>query len=377
MKKVFFLSIALTFTLTGCYPTSKRSVSDAAASIDDVMSLADETENFTLSLTLPESYPPELPKITTTVKRWDKETVYDALSGGKPIIREEESPSDAYPDEKLSVLFLDERNSAIYFEPGRMGYHAPLEGTINYSIFFSCLDLYYVDPFISYVSELESFSKEEAVQRVRDEAEKLGIANLGEPTVFGVTAESANEYHLNEKREAEFFGETYDYITWTRDDEAYFITFPFVYEGVQRDTNDVFVPEFYYDCSSSVKAIVTKNEIIDLECRGITMPEYTVGEPVKINYSAKDILSAIVSDYSQIKLPVEVEFYNCELLYAPVEKNGNEWVLSPVWVFDYCMYGDVYNDYFDTVFDELPRNATRNAEIYNAETGKRIAYEQQ
>lgn len=375
MKSIFRITsiILLALALTGCYPTGKRTP-NAGTNIDDIMSEAEKIENFSLSLTLPETYPTELPKIMAAVMRWDKETVYEVLGGGRPILSEDEFESVNYPDEKRTLLTLDDKRSYISFEPESVGYNAPLDGEVNHSIYFSEYDTYFVNPMVSYVSELEGFSSESAVQRVRDVAKKLGITNLGDPIVFGVTADIANNYICYQKRECDFYDEPYgddDFKAWTKDDEAYYITFPLMYEGIPLENNGVYVPGYSY-AGSYVKAIVTKDKIIDLNCMGITSPEYIIGDPAKINFSAKDILSKIVSDYSRKVLPIKLEIYNCELTYAPVDKlDNNEWVFAPVWRFDYASY----NEYYYVGLGNTAENATRQIEIYNAETGNKIVYD--
>lgn len=382
------LTLELIFALTGCYPTGRRAA-NSDTNTENIMNRAEEIENFTLSLTLPEDHPLELPQITTEVRRWDEETINDilgVLGGGKPILSEKEYPSDAYPDETYRVWFfdagnsfdaensLDMENTMITFETERMSYEQPRIASLRYRLFEDMVDD--VEPFVSYVSELDAFSKEDAIQRVKDVTEKLGITNLGEPTVVGQTSESVNNYFFECHKESEYFGWKPDNITWTKDDEAYYITFPLVYEGIPIETNRMYVPDYGYEPQSFVKACVTKNDIISLRCRGITSPDYKIGDAVKINFSAEDILEKIVSDYSQIILDDEVEFYNCELTYAPVEKiENNEWVLAPVWRFDYRVYRELYNEYYDAVFDELPVHAVHEYVVYNAETGNKIVNE--
>lgn len=242
---------------------------------------------------------------------------------------------------------------------------------IAINFFFSNLETFYENRDCSYVSELESFSKADAVKRVRELAKKLGITHLAEPTVYGLTAEEANKYFLAEKQ---FYNsDDYEYTEWESVNEVYFITFPLLFNGVPTETNSVSVPGSSSD-GSYVKAIVTQNSITYLSCEGITMPEYAVGKSVKVNFNAEDILSKIVSAYSQIVLSDNVEFYDCELTYAPIEKLPNgEIVLAPVWRFDYALSSVIY----DESLDKNLEYSARYNEIYNVETGNRIAFEWQ
>lgn len=368
MKRIskYALAAALIFMLTGCFPTGERSAERSNDDNDSVWAEAAKIDNFALSLTLPQDYPSELPEITAAVKRWDKDTVINALCNGKTIISEKEYKSDRYPEEKRTVLLIDDEGSYISFEPESIGcYCAAQNDKYHYKYLFSTYEVYYDNPDISYVSELEGFSKDNAVKRVRELAEKLGITNLGEANVFGVTAESANDFF---DKEQEYNN---DYTEWTKEDEAYFITFPLTYEEIPLETVRVAVPGYSYD-GSYIKAIVTKNDIIDFSCAGITEPEYVIGDAVKINFSAEDILSKIVSAYSQRVLTDKLEFYNCELTYAPVDKlSNNDWVFAPIWRFDYALSGEYEID------NKKIELSARYSEMYSAETGNRIAYEWQ
>ena len=242
--------------------------------------------------------------------RWNKDTVLGAFQGDKTITSEKEYSSDRYPQEKRTFFEFDD-DSYVSFEAERLSYNnKKTNDEYSYQFFFSNLETFYENRDCSYVSELESFSEADAVKRVRELAKKLGITHLAEPIVYGLTAEEANKYFLAEKQ---FYNsDDYEYTEWESVNEVYFITFPLLFNGVPTETNSVSVPGSSSD-GSYVKAIVTQNSITYLSCEGITMPEYAVGKSVKVNFNAEDILSKIVSAYSQIVLSDNVEFYDCEL----------------------------------------------------------------
>ena len=345
MKKFFkyILLIMIAIFITGCFPTGENSAVSDDSKSNNIFADAEKIDNFSLSLTLPQDCPSELNQITASAMRWNKDTVLGAFQGDKTITSEKEYSSDRYPQEKRTFFEFDD-DSYVSFEAERLSYNnKKTNDEYSYQFFFSNLETFYENRDCSYVSELESFSKADAVKRVRELAKKLGITHLAEPIVYGLTAEEANKYFLAEKQ---FYNsDDYEYTEWESVNEVYFITFPLLF-----------------------------NSITYLSCEGITMPEYAVGKSVKVNFNAEDILSKIVSAYSQIVLSDNVEFYDCELTYAPIEKLPNgEIVLAPVWRFDYALSSVIY----DESLDKNLEYSARYNEIYNVETGNRIAFEWQ
>lgn len=99
------LIIVLAGALSGCYPTERRAAK-VSAGLAEIMSAAEEIDNFSVSLTLPESYPSELPKITTAGVFFNEETVFDALLAEEPleVLRREIPDDEPYP-ERLLISF--------------------------------------------------------------------------------------------------------------------------------------------------------------------------------------------------------------------------------------------------------------------------------
>lgn len=361
--KAFALLLIMAFSVTGCYPTGQRS----EAIGDNIWDEAEKIDNFTLNLTLPENYPSELPEVVVGTMRWDRDTAVGVCSNGKTITFEKDYQGNYYPEENRTVIQFDDE-SFLFFEASHISVSVPAENDLyKYALLFGTADTYYDTPYVSFESELNGFPEYDAIKQAKSLFEELGITNLAEPIVLGLTAEEANKYLLKEKQDyKEYYDEEYNYNEWTEDDEVYFITFPLLYNEIPTETNDVYVTGASYS-GSFAKAVVTKNGIFSFECNGITVPEYTNGENIKICYSPNDILKSIVFEYSQKKLTNEVIFYNCELTYAPAEKvSYDEWRLVPVWRFDYAVVDNVADG-----------ESTRYYEVYNAETGNRISFEWQ
>lgn len=365
------LIIALAGMLAGCYPTERRAAK-VSAEFAEIMSEAEEIDNFEVTLTLPDSTPSELPKIITKGLRFDRDAVFDMFAPGEPV-EMHEYESDIYPGEiRTWYAFNEDGDDYLCFEPEQLRRHSARVNELSYSNLFSYADYFSEQSLITYENELEGFSSKSAILRAKEAAEKLGITNLGEPSVYGLSAEAANKYFRDGDAEDEYFGDEPAHRTFAKGDEAYYLIFPLVYEGIPRETNRVYVQDYSYDTVAYVEAIVTKDEILDLDCRGIASPEYQTGEGVRINFTAADILRTIVSDHSSIVHTDKTVYYNCELVYAPEKFEKGEWTLIPVWKFEYCTYRDMYNEYYENVVGELPTVAWKTVDYYNASTGNII-----
>lgn len=375
MKNILKLVLIITLAglLAGCYPSTRRAAK-GSAELSEIMSEADKIDNFSITLTLPEDYPSELPKIITAGLRFDRDAVFDKFAPGEPV-EMNEYESDVYPGETLTwCAFNEDGDDYLRFEPEQLSRHSARVNELRYSELFSYPKDFSEQSLITYENEIEGFSSESAILRVREVVEMFGITNLGEPSVYGLSAEAANKYFHDGDAEDEYFGKEPAHRKFAKDDEAYYLRFPLVYEGIPRETNGVYVQDYSYDTVAYVEAIVTKDKILRLDCRGITSPEYKTGESVQINFTASDILRTIVSDHSSIVHTEKTVYYNCELVYAPEKFENGEWTLVPVWKFEYCTYGDMYNEYYENVVGELPTVAWITRDYYNANTGNLILW---
>lgn len=320
----------------------------------------------------------QLPKITAAIMSWDNDLVYGVL-GDNYTFNVEERPDDYYPGHTKTLWCDTDENGVerLYLanSPTDIYYHSPKNG-LDYISYFSHHEVCYNDPDIKFSDELDGFTKEDAIRRAKGTAEKLGITNLGEPTVFALTAEESNAYT---EREIEKFGRDElkegPYIPWTKDDEAYFITFPLMYGetpavpdqiAMKKSTGEGIKGSFH---GAYVKVAVTKDKIVAFDAKGITKPEYTVGEPVNINFTKDDILKKVTADNPYRDPSGPETFYGCELVYVPVEITDTGYVYAPAWKVDYgCNW--TYND--PETGESVYLGEAHRTAIYSAETGERV-----
>lgn len=375
-SKHFFLillSLLSAIALSGCFPTERRAAK-VSTEFAEIMRAAEEIDNFEVTLTLPDSTPSELPKIITAGLRFEENAVIDALFIENPLkVSRREIPDDEpYPGETAVSFTLDDDEAYLSFKPELVDYHSARYEELAYWRLVSNANRFKEQNEITYISELEGFSSESAILRVREAAEKLGITNLGEPEVFGITAENANKYFADKDAQDEYNGKTPEGKRLTTDDEAYYLVFPLLYGGISRATSSVRLPDYYYDTESFVKAVVTKDEIIYLEGFTITSPEYKTAQSIPIKFGAEDILRTIISDHANIVHSETVEYYDCKLVYVPEKYENGEWTLIPAWEFDYCTHSTRGGDYYEKVLGELPEVWWITRDFYNANTGNII-----
>ena len=324
----------------------------------------------------------EMPRVKTTAMDFDPDTVYEVLANGVPYLSVFDIEDNQYPGKMRTGWTYDYHGKELLFlscGPERVSYKE--QGDVNHSEFLSLDKLYYSDPYVKHVDELDGFSKEEAVQLVRDAAEKLGITNLGEPSVFAMTAEDANAYydhldaiHAHSEPHDESKGDCY-HTRWTKDDEAYFVTFPLTFDGTPISAYSVDQKQYNWGRfdGSCVMAAVTKDGIVSFDANGITVPEYTLADPVKINFSKEDILDIFNSNMpdSITLFANKVEALDCNLTYVPLDLLDNyEVVYTPVWVVDCASYCDnLYGD--GTTAEGIDHKIV----MYGAESGERLRYD--
>lgn len=357
MKKILLIMTTMcVLLLSGCFPTGEKTADKAQYS--EIIANAEEINNFSIdNLELPDSYPETLPKIRVTLKEWDV-NVSDIVSGGAVIKETKEYPSDRADGGSYIVDMLD-NNYFVNNETGRI-YYGRFYNNNDYTDeeltamtqnrICSYIKATYADDLLD-VPELDSFGKEEALQRLQTIFAELGITCFGEPLIYTVTAEYANSLDNDRKLSAA--------------DEFYRIVYPICFENIPLIYDaqvDIEGTDYPFSVSSRAEAVVSKDGIVVLDMDWICGNEYEKTEDVQISVSPEDALNVIVSAYKDRKLDCETVFNSCKLVYIPIETDGKySFTYSPAWEFS----GYVKHDYGDVV------NLDKTAEIVYADTGRR------
>lgn len=332
LKKTALLSVVfmLAIMLSGCFPDGSSPYLGNSGQISDARQLAESIENFELDLTLPQNSPEELPVLELSIRQWDTEKVLEMFMGDKEITDRREFDSDYYDGEKYSVYWADDVMFVI--EKGRLSY-TRLSGTRERSL-CSFLDIYYESE--PYDVECSFMTREEAVGKVREILDKLGITNLSEPDVRGVDVPLAEKLLKKSSPSG-------NYEPWG-DDEFYYITFSQVYEDIPINRWNVRgLENKYVSKESYITAIVDKNGIVELSLSGIYSAEYKQGDKVSVT-SASDALTTAVSNMAETDFPKLCTMYDCKLIYVNTANDKNiSFTFAPVWEFSYCCCYDSGN----------------------------------
>ena len=319
-----------------------------------------------------------LPRITTEIMCWDDDLVYDVLADNYPFYKEQRA-DQFYPNLTVTLWSMvgEDGVDRLYLDnaPSRIYYHST--DNLDYLTFFNFHDARYNNPNLKYSDVLDGFTKENAIQRAKETAEKFGITNLGTPEVFALKAEDANAYseYCIKKFGRDELKEG-PYVPWTKDDEAYFIKFPLMFGETPLVSNQtaVYKTTMAHDSRTSflaaeVRVIVTKDKIVAFDAKEIFKPEYTVGESVNINFSKDDIIKKAIAE-NRHNDPSGVEtVYSCELVYTPVEATATGFVFAPAWQVN---YGTNFNYDDSETGETVWGGEVHRTVVYNAETGEFI-----
>lgn len=336
---IFLLTVFSLFLLSGCYPTGMiRAESNKSGDEKTVFEIADEIDNLTLSLTLPDDALPEmLPKLRVSHQKWDKDKLCEIFLGDKTIIEQTECDID-YKNEKQYSFEADD--SILFFEPGDITYFDESKDEYGYDYLQLNFNDLLLDERYTYAKEC-NFPLSDAVDTVTGILDKIGIRNYTLSEVWAVTADIANDLLSDEKRmiKHEDGLEFVPYSQWSNDDEAYLLRYSIVYENIPVMTRSACFVGNYMTQGSVISAVVIKDKIISFTCDNIFGMKYEITEPTSVKVSAETALKDIMQNFSRRQLRSPNEVFDVKLVYANFEcvddPTGRTYILMPMWQFDY------------------------------------------
>ncbi len=295
MKKISKSIIALMLAsfLGGCYPLepnkdpivdSESRGSNSDQNIGGDLHIDLQTDNLIADIELPTDIPSELPQINLTLRKWDRDFMEKTLLDGKKIVEQWDSECQVYPGEKL-YGYDTEDHIRVYFEPGRFGYDDKdaLGGEFKYGSVYS----FAYDDFTANDAELSAFSRENAVTRVNEFLDRLGITNYGEPRVTPIMADFAESVLSEYKAHSEKIGKPFDYTPWTTNEEIYFLRYPLIYGTAELCAEPLAIPQKEWNSEGSyIDAVVTKDKIIHINMSDIFEEEYETINKSAVNYNS-------------------------------------------------------------------------------------------
>lgn len=341
--KVIFILVVSSIFLTGCYPNGEiddgislenSANSDGVIQTDtqDKLSAKYESEQFSVDLKLPEKVPEQAPKIKLKPRFWNGEKLREIFIGAEEITSGKTYVSNGFPDEKRFVIYFGDDNSRLIYEPMNINFECNDEISAVQSSIAGKLEANWYDQFSD--EELQCFSSSDALSRVKKIIDALEITNTGEPVIRAVTAKKGNEL-MNGKTSADKDGNEYTLPKLNDEDEFYFITYPLVYNSIELSQHlkmNAEIKKSHYP--SCVKAVVSKDKIVQFECSGIYEPEFKFVENILINHSANDALNVLIKHYTGTFQMNSTTLLNCKLVYITSDVfEGQCREFTPVWQF--------------------------------------------
>ena len=341
---LFLLTVFSTFLLSGCYPTGMiRAGSDKSGDEKTVFEIADEIENLTLSLTLPDDALPEtIPKLKMAHQQWDKDKLCEIFLSDDPLVDYIEYDVEYEPGK---LYWYETADDVFYFSPGNITYDIDKNNLYGYDQLKNTFNNIRLDE--KYTSAKEcNFPLSDAVDTVTGILDKIGIRNYTLSKVWAVTTDIANDLLSDKKRiiRHEDGAEFVPYLHWTSDNEAYYLKYSIAYENIPFRV-------------SSVIAVVTKNKIMGFYCEEIYSMEYEIIDPVSVKISAESALRDILRSFSNRPMRSPYEIFDVKLVYAnsghTEDPTGLTYIFVPRWEFDYGEYDPPEGLHRDTICVDL------------------------
>lgn len=374
--------------LSGCYPSEQRtkptdnesiqsfvggssispedpytnSKQDVEVSNIDSQALHLNTDNLLLDMNVPASSPNTVSSLKLTLKKWDVQHMKEVLLEGGTIIESYENECQFYPGEKHYSFDTDKLS--VFWEPGKFGFDdkTALGGEFKYgSVYYGV-----TDDFAANDEELSAFTRNDAVKRVNDFLEKIGIENYGEPRITPIKAEFANNSLSEFKTHAEENGELFDYTPWTEKEECYYLRYPLIYNNMELSVDMIEIPRREWGITGTyIEAVVSKDKIIRIRGNEIYSENIEKENEILIKYNFDKALELLKNYYSKLAFDRPTTYYNCKLIYFPYDVSDNHMTVTfmPAWRFSGC-----YHYYFD---ETQPDKKRQQNQYFYADSGYR------
>lgn len=349
--KAMLVLCLLAFCLSGCYPSGDLELpSNFAPNVNDSGDNVSSAEfdginNLKMQVALAENYPTEAPVIKTMARKFELESVKALLLGGKNITDEQTV------DGRNFVTFITDDDCVLTIDNdrGNITFFAEQSSDISMMQYYASTytgKYYYRFPHIE--SELEGFSRSEALARADELVKKLDFKHLGEPVVYTITAEDIHSFDED--------------ITLTMADEFYFVRYPTAYKEIPISLFGGDVTETASHRFSSVDIILTKDKLVRLSGR-TAVEEIEEIETSRFACTAEAALTRLYNYHSLISnIDYPLEYNDLKLVYITSQVDSENGVLTYIPLWRISGYED-----FSEAPDELRVNSVYR--FVNPETG--------
>lgn len=367
MKVKFIAAIALTaalsFTLTGCFPTGPRqtssqesesadseietSAAESAASSKSYVDDLKKTEKFNLDIDVPS----EIPKIRFTTMNVPTLDSIKSLSifDGQKIIEEKETSAIQDLQSTGYVLKTDDFTFRIKSSETWITYNDPIKEAQDFASTKSS------SPLLEYSENADfvDFPRSEAINKVVSLANELGITNLGEPRCVAVTADDMN-------KTIDKYSEKYsdfESVRLSENDGVYYIVIPIAMNGFTTAYADRgSLPAMGDDPgeiggigATAVMAVVSSNGIASFQAwgyLGTQTNDFETAENISVKYSASEAFELLAQqEHLRFKNSPDI-FTSCSMVYIVdsminLYKPNQTSVFVPVWEFRFIETNDL------------------------------------
>lgn len=374
MKKSAFLAVVLITLISllgGCFPSEEREISDVTPSQNTeqsgIISNSEQSgqqqpDNLIWDMNLSYATPSEVTSLKLTLKKWDKEEVENILLDGKEIEEQFERDCQFYPSEK-HYSYDTKDQLRIYFEPGLIVIDdkGELGGKYQYGLVDCEAEICTASD-----EELTAFSREDAVNRVNALTDKLGITNYGEPLITPIKADFANDVLASYNGRKDKYGNEYEYIPWTNNEEMYVLIYPFVFENMELAMRGFQIPQTTDKWSNtpSIIAVVTKDKIIRYSANCVYSAEYDAVENISVKHGFNSAVEDINRFYSNLLLEKPVTYYSGKMVYIPREMTDDNMTVTFVPAWEFLGYTELWEA-------PSPFNRYQEYQYFYADTGFR------
>lgn len=334
-KRLTVLAISCSLLLTACFPSGGQALSTEENSVlsQQIEEIVSNNEHLEVEAELNENVE-TVPKINVKIMEWDEEKLKETFLKEKTNLIHEEHPSNSFPNDSHH-LYTEEDQYWFAYEPGEL-LSADRQNVFGYGRLQSYLSVRRFEDFFTDDS-IEFLSRNEAVNRCTSLLTEVGITNYGEPKVYAITADRANEFWKTEDDDNE-------YDDWTIEDEIYLLRFPIEYNNIPITTDSKFGGSKFGNNkqigSTLIDFIVTAEKIYSMNCQCVYSPKCEIVENVKINCSAENALKIAAQHYDSVELGDQtIKILSCKLVYVRDEINEDKnCTLIPLWKIDAASY---------------------------------------
>jgi len=338
LKKIGLLLLCtLPLVLSSCFPTSEQNASTNSknltksneptpASID-----VELDKNLLVKADITGGEKKDYNINFISLKDLNNDVLKQSFLDNKELAETNEDNNDFYPDYKDKYYQFSD-NSYMLIELGSFRFEDTFYSNREYSDviygsnYFIRSDLQDIYKKIT----IDNINRNEAIEKVKDAANAIGVANLGKPNVIALDLETLeSEWEDYEQKDGGHPRK------WEKADEAYVVTFPVVHDNTTITNKGYFstVAEIPV-IGSRVLGVVNKDGIIALTLNGI----YDIGKTLtnKVNpISLEDALKVVKSKYKDVLLTDPIIISKIAMEYVPTlaKKDSINYELIPAWVF--------------------------------------------